>query len=53
VRPMGNTFSKSSCVAHWSHPLYVTSDILIMLILTFSFLKISLPKECPQKYRLA
>ena len=22
MRPMGNTFSKSSCVAHWSHPLY-------------------------------
>ena len=24
VRPMINTFSKSTCVAHWSHPLYIT-----------------------------
>jgi hypothetical protein len=23
VRPMGNTFLTSSCVAHWSHPLYM------------------------------
>jgi hypothetical protein len=31
VRAIGNTFSKTSCVAHWSHPLYCIIHDMIFL----------------------